>query len=381
MLFGLEVGAKDFGEDGHVGVSVDSSRGYKVCKLYHLSTLNLSDYRSEWQPMVLSEEPLPKLVNEALVCDRPVAAVGEACWINDMELVCGLDLALCWHGAYFELCVTKMVHEPFIPANCAVQALQGDAGSLFLVWDPNKKRRNKSAMISDWAALALDDCVADDGGASDAGESDQDWAENEFGDPSHDDVDSVSSGIDSVSLRTAGSVDESLLFGSVGSRTPERAESPPPLPPPAVEPVAERIEPPLVPPGPDDDDDDAGDDGAPTLIIPGFGSIKYYENKSRSMYALCPNRDHGPKCRLTRTVNIGRRHGQGRCLGRLTAFLMESFNPAFGNNIEHRNFFDDRLPARRAAREQLKLVPGCEYFFALERAKAVGEGSEPDLAP
>ena len=170
----------------------------------------------------------------------------------------------------------------------------------------------------------------------------------------------------SSSESTCSSEDESLHSAGGGSHGPDESG---PEDGPAVAPI----------------DDDAADRGVDHRIdVPFVGSIVWY-NKDGRFVAMCGVADHNivpsKVCSRERTSKEGGQPQRGRPLGFLMAWLLDG--PAWGQKDEH---CDKHLAVyshadRLHAREQLKLVPGSEVLFALERPKRLGEADEPAGQP
>jgi len=104
------------------------------------------------------------------------------------------------------------------------------------------------------------------------------------------------------------------------------------------------------------------------------GTVSFYTS-NRNFFALCGLHSvAGVPCCLTRTSNPGRRKGQGRPLGLLSAWLQDPDSHA-GTSIVGwaRPSFDERVTARA----ELEAVPGSEALFEQERPPKDGEGDEP----
>ena len=81
-------------------------------------------------------------------------------------------------------------------------------------------------------------------------------------------------------------------------------------------------------------------------------------------------------CRKKRTLLPGRRGGQGRCIGFLTAWLNASAD--YDSQQAHVNAFTTTLQARREARQQFMRLPNAADWAAMERGhRAPGEEDEP----
>ena len=116
------------------------------------------------------------------------------------------------------------------------------------------------------------------------------------------------------------------------------------------------------------------------LVLPDQqGEIHFYP-KQRLLTAFCPCARHGD-CRRSRTVNESSkpdRHGQGRPLGMLMAWL--SAAGACATKEEHKRLSPD-YEARLAARRLLQGLPGSEQMFEKERPTRRNEGDEPRTIP
>ena len=99
-----------------------------------------------------------------------------------------------------------------------------------------------------------------------------------------------------------------------------------------------------------------------------------FKPQDNSMCAHCHH--HGATvCRRSRVLTAGRRHGQGRPIGMLTAWLLggEGISQA-----EHAAL-KPTLTERQAAREQLKTDGEGRELLNMERAKGLNESSEPEV--
>ena len=91
------------------------------------------------------------------------------------------------------------------------------------------------------------------------------------------------------------------------------------------------------------------------------------------------------KCHMDKTLNVGRKRGQGRPVGLLVLWLRRGA----ATLKDHRDLKCDlgsaiHFAERKRARDWLKTQPGSEVVFALELlamsvAKDAGEDSEPEV--
>ncbi len=136
---------------------------------------------------------------------------------------------------------------------------------------------------------------------------------------------------------------------AVSDAAPAASDEHPPLPPPPHYPE--------LPPKPDDDQ---------LLVVPG-GVLRWYKKLDKFQATCChPRHD---RCILSRTSESGRKLGQGRPLGLLTAWLKWGHeDPTVATKDDHWNEekwpdFDTRLNAR----EYLYTVVGGFEMLACER--------------
>ena len=117
----------------------------------------------------------------------------------------------------------------------------------------------------------------------------------------------------------------------------------------------------------------------------GNGIITYYP-KMNQFVAECHNHQGPglPKCKRTRQANASAKAGsaQGRPLGFLAYFLLNCGGPEIKVPEDHYRFAAKYTKAQRQiGRATLKKAPGSAFFFSKERAKRLGEESEPDAMP
>lgn len=111
--------------------------------------------------------------------------------------------------------------------------------------------------------------------------------------------------------------------------------------------------------------------------VPG-GELRYYP-KTRRFAAHCENPAHG-NCRREKLAFAGASAAQGRPLGYLTAWLLDSDQATHAEHMCLTNVlpYSQRLDGRRALQEALG--PNCP-LFASERPRRSGESEEPELCP
>ena len=107
--------------------------------------------------------------------------------------------------------------------------------------------------------------------------------------------------------------------------------------------------------------------------IPGSGWLVYYE-AIQAVQAVCGVDGHGD-CRRQRTVVAGRKRGQGRCLGHLTAWLLAGRD--FATRQAHQDQRSISLQARQDARQFLLGLEGAASLLEKERPTEAGEAEEP----
>lgn len=116
----------------------------------------------------------------------------------------------------------------------------------------------------------------------------------------------------------------------------------------------------------------------------GHTCIKF-NSVNDEFYAKCVNEAHGPKCFITRVAHAGRKRAQGRPLGLLAAWVLDSYNEAYATQQQHNRCCRPSREARRAARQNLGRDPAeaqvLADFLSKERAPRDGEGSEPEDCP
>lgn len=105
-----------------------------------------------------------------------------------------------------------------------------------------------------------------------------------------------------------------------------------------------------------------------------------------NFYAKCCNPAHGNRCFLTRSAHAGPRPCQGRPLGFLAAWVIDSFNPLYATASDHSRLCRPSRNDRRRARRYLGLrgdqVALAHDFCAKERPKDDAESqSEPEVCP
>ena len=105
----------------------------------------------------------------------------------------------------------------------------------------------------------------------------------------------------------------------------------------------------------------------------GDGSLVFYHG-TNALQAHCKWPSHGD-CRKQRTIVPGRRAGQGRPLGYLTAWLLDAHKHETQNEHNHRSVVT--LEERQNARALLAGLPGSDDLFEKERPRADGEPDEP----
>ena len=110
------------------------------------------------------------------------------------------------------------------------------------------------------------------------------------------------------------------------------------------------------------------------VVIPG-GILHYYYNLDR-FTATRLHGDHG-RCILSRASISGRKRGQGRPLGLLSAWLLWSEKgPCCATREQHWDQSNEHYPkfeSRQAARDFLWTVDGGPEMMACERMPVVGE--------
>ena len=135
--------------------------------------------------------------------------------------------------------------------------------------------------------------------------------------------------------------------------------------------------------GSDSSADSSGDDVGPCLKVPVVGCKKpgriYITELGdrKELYAVCPCKDKHGLCRATRTVHPGKRKRQGRPLGFLAAWLKGGTLDGMDIKEIHR-WYSPALALRKAARDELKDLPGFAAFAEFEREQRPGEASEPE---
>jgi hypothetical protein len=111
------------------------------------------------------------------------------------------------------------------------------------------------------------------------------------------------------------------------------------------------------------------------------GSIAWHLTTNR-FEARCNNTDHGERCRMTRASTEGKRAsavGQGRPLGTLVAWLASGGQ--FVTAYDHRANLPYDGDIRMAARSKLRESDDGLDLLSRERAKRLGEDSEPEDMP
>ena len=107
--------------------------------------------------------------------------------------------------------------------------------------------------------------------------------------------------------------------------------------------------------------------------VPGHGALIYYTS-SNVIQAHC-RRDGHSDCWRERTCAAGRRKGQGRPLGFLTAWLLQGAARISGQEHVHRSRATHA--ERVAGREHLATLEGSGQLFDKERERVDGEPEEP----
>ena len=119
-------------------------------------------------------------------------------------------------------------------------------------------------------------------------------------------------------------------------------------------------------------------------VIQGCGEIRlYFTGAARDepqFAAFCSRPLHGI-CRLTRTgvaSNVAARPAQGRPLGLLTAWLLESHTCEARHGVGGHHAHRPTLEARTAARLYLQTLENGATLAAWERDRRAGEAEEPE---
>ena len=111
------------------------------------------------------------------------------------------------------------------------------------------------------------------------------------------------------------------------------------------------------------------------MHLPGLnGDIRYNERG----FFRCHCYGHGAACRRQRQAKSGR-HGAGRPLGHLLAWLREAGDHS--SQQEHVASYAPSKEDRMSARTWFVSLAGSQEFLDLERPKQPGEGDEPAYVP
>ena len=120
----------------------------------------------------------------------------------------------------------------------------------------------------------------------------------------------------------------------------------------------------------------------------GFGNIRFYFSRLE-LVAQCANPLHGIRCRLSRSVQgsgTAWRHGQGRPLGLMAAWLLAGQDdqlaiPTHADHVKTRTWPKPSLEDRVAARAAIAAHPAGAALIAAERPRRPGEPEEPETVP
>lgn len=365
----------------------------------HIGRCCSSPWKATYHRMQLAAPFAPAIAGGKLKVGSPVKLASTFDFLTKCEALSTLDLDLRWFLVVFHLRRTSELVGDLDASYVKVDVL-GD-GLLHEIWNPARScAAAPRKPASEWASLAADflvDCGSDadsndadasaasdvdidaasvsaDGGSASSADSDayQSLSGSFFdlGDGSADSQSSEPerSGLDSEASRSSSSKFADAPAGIAADvHVPGGlavAPSAPP-PPPQVAAAAEREQAPGL-----------RGEAASQCILPGLGTIAYYEKAGGFMQATC--RLHG--CKLRRTCSATARPPKGRPLGLLAYWLQCQSD--FADKVAHMaSGVGDSQMERASGRQWLRGQPGATALFEAERQCALGEDSEPERKP
>ena len=303
-----------------------------------------------------------------------------------------------WKLDFFQVVSVGPLLEIIDPTLLYVKRHPRIATVLIKKWDTGS-RPHRLPAANDWDK-AIEDIAGDEEEIDDFSEPEKDASAAEDGCVSAEDE-----AVSDPSEDGFGDADDYSGDSDVG---PDDADGPPPPPPAAAEPEADELpaaidapaplmvaEPEAAPPvamevempagGPADPADPGPSRSRADLEMRVEGGVIRFYGAAQRIVGHCEH--HGEReCRFTRTTmgsTLASRAGQGRPLGLVLAWLRCGCRDDLPTAASHKAMRPMPSHADRLrAREEFAADPASEAWFAVERARREGDGSdEPDHVP